>query len=48
MELLTAFGYGLLVLVSIEVALYVANKIVWTINNLPNPYAELANLNEEE
>jgi hypothetical protein len=42
MSLLSVLTITLVVLLSFELAIYVLNKIVRTLSNIPNPYAELS------
>lgn len=48
MSLLSVLTIALVVLLSFEIAFYLLNTIVRTLSNIPNPYAELAEVIDYE
>jgi hypothetical protein len=42
------FVYLISLVVVLEIVMYGVNKIIYTLNNLPNPYLQKGSIDEEE
>jgi hypothetical protein len=42
------FVYLISLVVALEIVMYGVNKIIFTLNNLPNPYLQKGSIEEEE